>query len=90
MASMAMRSRSWTSRTCFRTVTGQAWRTVIGTPSTRPCSPSRKSLPHTTRWNELGVYLVVNYFIFAGAVVAMWFFVTALDRLRTRMTPGGH
>ena len=48
-----------------------------------------QKLTHTTRWNELGVYLVVNYFIFAGAVVAMWFFVTALDRLRTRMTPAG-
>ncbi len=48
-----------------------------------------QKLTHTSRWNEVGVYLVVNYFIFVGAVAAMWMFVTALDRLRAKMAPEG-
>ena len=48
-----------------------------------------QKLAHPTRWNELGVYLVVNYFIFAGAVAAMWVFVSSLDRLRAKMMPAG-
>jgi hypothetical protein len=42
---------------------------------------------HTTRMNELHAYYVLNYIIFLASVVAMLAFVTALDKLRKRMTP---
>jgi hypothetical protein len=42
---------------------------------------------HSTRMNELHAYYVLNYVIFLASVVAMLAFVSALDKLRTRMTP---
>ncbi|HVG26452.1 MAG TPA: hypothetical protein VM865_02510 [Acidobacteriaceae bacterium] len=45
---------------------------------------------HTTRWNELGAYYVVNYLIFGLQIVAMLLFVAALERLRRRMVGGEH
>ena len=42
---------------------------------------------HSTRMNELHAYYVMNYVIFLASVVAMLAFVSALDKLRQRMTP---
>jgi 4-amino-4-deoxy-L-arabinose transferase-like glycosyltransferase len=42
---------------------------------------------HSTRMNELHAYYVLNYVIFLASVVAMLVFVSALDKLRRRMTP---
>ena len=42
---------------------------------------------HTTRMNELHAYYVLNYLIFLASVVAMLAFVSALVKLRRRMTP---
>jgi hypothetical protein len=44
-------------------------------------------LAHATRWNELHAYYVLNYVIFLASVVAVQVFVSALVRLRRRMTP---
>src|ERR1700679_3049791 len=42
---------------------------------------------HATRMNELHAYYVLNYIIFLASVVAMLAFVSALVKLRRRMTP---
>jgi 4-amino-4-deoxy-L-arabinose transferase-like glycosyltransferase len=44
---------------------------------------------HPTRWNELGAYYIANYAIFLLQIVAMLFFVVALDRLRARTLATG-
>ncbi len=41
---------------------------------------------HPTRANELNAYYVLNFFLFALQVAAMWVFAGALDRLRQRMS----
>ncbi len=42
---------------------------------------------HVTRWNELHAYYVLNYGIFLASVAALLAFVSALIKLRRRMTP---
>jgi hypothetical protein len=42
---------------------------------------------HSTRMNELHAYYVMNYVIFLASVAALLAFVSALDKLRRRMTP---
>ena len=42
---------------------------------------------HTTRWNELHAYYVLNYFIFVACVAAVLLFVSALVKLRHQMNP---
>jgi 4-amino-4-deoxy-L-arabinose transferase-like glycosyltransferase len=42
---------------------------------------------HTTRMNELHAYYALNCVIFLASVVAILAFVSALDKLRKRMTP---
>ncbi|MGA8940697.1 MAG: hypothetical protein WB439_16160 [Acidobacteriaceae bacterium] len=42
---------------------------------------------HTTRMNELHAYYVLNYLIFLASVGATLMFVSALVKLRRRMTP---
>jgi hypothetical protein len=44
---------------------------------------------HTTRWNELGAFYVINFFIYMLQVTGMLLFVGGLVRLRTRMAPAG-
>ena len=51
------------------------------------CLALAQKLFHTTRMNELHAYYVLNYAIFLASVVAMLGFVSALDKLRKRMTP---
>jgi 4-amino-4-deoxy-L-arabinose transferase-like glycosyltransferase len=41
---------------------------------------------HPTRMNELGAYYTLNFVIFLAEVVAILFFVTALNRLRLKMS----
>src|SRR5579875_87212 len=43
---------------------------------------------HPTRWNEIPAYYFANYIIFLIELVAMVFFVYALDRLRARSDSG--
>ncbi|MDE1163655.1 MAG: hypothetical protein PW792_17150 [Acidobacteriaceae bacterium] len=43
---------------------------------------------HPTRANELGAYYAVNYGVFLLEAAAMWWFITALVRLRERMASG--
>ena len=43
-------------------------------------------LLHPSRANELGAYRVVNFFVFLAQVAAMLGFVTALSKLRDRMS----
>jgi 4-amino-4-deoxy-L-arabinose transferase-like glycosyltransferase len=50
------------------------------------CLALAQRLFHTTRMNELHAYYVLNYVIFLASVVAMLAFVSALDKLRKRMT----
>jgi hypothetical protein len=42
---------------------------------------------HTTRANELHAYYVLNYLIFLASVAALLAFISALVKLRRRMTP---
>ncbi len=42
---------------------------------------------HTTRMNELHAFYILNFVIFLASVVAMLAFVSALVKLRRRMTP---
>jgi hypothetical protein len=42
---------------------------------------------HATRWNELHVCYLLNYVIFLASIAAMLAFVSALVKLRRRMTP---
>lgn len=42
---------------------------------------------HTTRSNELHAYYILNYAIFLASVVALLAFISALIKLRRRMTP---
>jgi hypothetical protein len=42
---------------------------------------------HATRMNELHAYYVLNYLIFLASVVALLAFISALVKLRRRMTP---
>ncbi len=42
---------------------------------------------HATRTNELRAYYVLNYLIFLASVVALLAFISALVKLRRRMTP---
>jgi hypothetical protein len=44
---------------------------------------------YVTRMNELHAYYILNYFIFLASVAAMLAFVSALVKLRRRMTPNG-
>jgi hypothetical protein len=50
------------------------------------CLALAQIISHATRWNELSAYYAMNYVIFLAQVVAMLFFVTALDRLRAKMS----
>lgn len=51
------------------------------------CLALAQAVFHATRMNELHAYYVMNYLIFLASVAAMIAFVSALDRLRGRMTP---
>jgi 4-amino-4-deoxy-L-arabinose transferase-like glycosyltransferase len=53
------------------------------------CLALAQRIFHTTRWNELGAYYALNFFIFLAQVAAMLLFVAALDRLRGRMSGTG-
>lgn len=45
---------------------------------------------HPTRWNELGAYYTINFFIFLAEVAAMLAFTTALAHLRKRFLAADH
>lgn len=52
------------------------------------CLALAQMLYHSTRWNELRAYYFIDYVIFFAEVAAMWVFLGALDKLRTRtVTP---
>ena len=51
------------------------------------CLAIAQSVFHSTRSNELHAYYVLNYVTFLASVVAMLAFVSALDKLRRRMSP---
>ncbi len=51
------------------------------------CMALFQRLFHTTRWNELHAYYVLNYFIFLASVAAVLLFVSALVKLRHQMNP---
>jgi 4-amino-4-deoxy-L-arabinose transferase-like glycosyltransferase len=51
------------------------------------CLALAQSVFHSTRMNELHAYYVLNYLIFLASVAAMLAFVSALEKLRRRMTP---
>jgi hypothetical protein len=51
------------------------------------CLALAQRVAHPTRMNELNAYYVCNYIIFLGSVAAMLAFVSALVKLRRRMTP---
>lgn len=51
------------------------------------CLALAQSVFHVTRMNELHAYYVLNFVIFLASVAAMLAFVSALDKLRKRMTP---
>ncbi len=42
---------------------------------------------HTTHFNEMRAYYILNFFIFLASVVALLAFISALVKLRRRMTP---
>ena len=44
-------------------------------------------LAHSTRWNEMQGYYVLNFIIFLASVVAVQMFVSALVKLRRHMMP---
>jgi hypothetical protein len=50
------------------------------------CLAVAQEIFHATRLNELHAYYVLNYVIFLASVVAMLAFVSALNKLRQRMT----
>lgn len=49
------------------------------------CLALAQIILHPSRMNELGAYYTINYVIFLAEVVAMLFFLTALDQLRAKM-----
>ena len=51
------------------------------------CLALAQRLFHSTRANELHAYYTLNYMIFLASVAAMLAFVSALVKLRSRMTP---
>ncbi len=51
------------------------------------CLALFQRLFHTTRWNELHAYYVLNYFLFLVCVAAVLLFVSALVKLRHQMNP---
>ena len=51
------------------------------------CMAVAQHVFHSTRMNELHAYYVLNYGIFLASVAAMLAFVSALEKLRRRMTP---
>jgi hypothetical protein len=69
---------------------GHHWAGVVNGywhPLYPACMALAQRLFHTTRMNELHAYYVLNYVIFLASVVAILGFVSALDKLRKRMTP---
>ncbi len=51
------------------------------------CMALFQHLFHTTRWNELHAFYVLNYFIFLFSVAAVLWFVSALVKLRHHRNP---
>ncbi len=51
------------------------------------CLALAQTLSHATRSNELHAYYALNFVIFLASVAAMLAFVSALDKLRKRMSP---
>ena len=51
------------------------------------CLAIAQSVFHTTRWNELGAYYIVNYILFFCCLAAVILFVDSLVDLRSRMWP---
>lgn len=47
------------------------------------------SLTHPSRWHELHVFFLVNFFIYLGCIAATFFFVDALVRMREACMPQG-
>jgi len=69
---------------------GHHWAGVVNAywhPLYPACMAVAQRLFHATRSNELHAYYVLNYVIFLASVVAMLAFVSALVKLRKRMTP---
>ncbi|MGC9198756.1 MAG: hypothetical protein ACP5E5_07425 [Acidobacteriaceae bacterium] len=66
------------------------WAAVVNgywNPLYPACMALFQWLFHTTRWNELHAYYVLNYFIFLASVVVVLLFVSALVKLRHQMNP---